>query len=172
MDPSDNSSKRPILPPDVTPDHVLGLVELLRSLGSGIDSMYVGDAISEDIRFLPQAIDVAEALGLVTQRGGNLELTELGKHVAEGNPKTVRELLRKVAAKLEPIGEIVKLLREKGEILVEEFEELLQKYYSSDFEKAFQNVLTWGAFLGLFKMDEDDEKVIPLHSIASKKRKS
>ena len=171
MEQSDNSSKRPILPPDVTPDHVLGLVELLHSLGSGIDSMYVGDAISEDIRFLPQAIDIAEALGLVAQQSGNLELTDLGKRVAEGNPKTVKELLRRVATKLEPIREITELLREKGEMLVEEFEELLQKYYSSDFEKALQNVLTWGAFLGLFKMDEDDEKIIPLHSIASRKRK-
>lgn len=170
MDPSD-SSKRTVLPPDVTPDHVLGLVELLHSLGSGIDSMYVGDAISEDIRFLPHAIDVAEALGLVTQRGGNLELTERGRRVAEGNPKIVKELLREVASKLEPIREVTERLSEKGELSIEEFEELLLKHYSSDFEKAMQNVLTWSAYLGLFKM-RDDERIVPIHVHSTKKRKS
>ncbi len=158
-----------LLPPDVTPDHVLGLVELLHSLGGRVDSMHIGDAISEDVRFLPHAIDVAEALGLIVQREGNLELTDLGRRVAEANPKTVRELLRRVSSKLEPIRSIVERLEEKGEMLAEEFMEHLQRCYSSDFERAMQNVLSWGAFLGLFKMDEDDERVLPIRP-AERKR--
>jgi hypothetical protein len=161
VDQSD-SGRKIVLPPDVTPDHVLGLLELLRSLGSGIDSMYVGDAIGEDVEMLPHAIDVAEALELVAQKGGNLELTERGKRVAAGNPKTVKNLLREVALKLEPIAEVVEQLRRKGELLVEEFESIIRKYYPSRFEEAIQNVLVWGAYLGLFKMDEDDKKILPI----------
>ena len=161
VDQSD-SGRKLVLPPDVTPDHVLGLLELLRSLGSGIDSMYVGDAIGEDVQILPHAIDVAEALELVTQKEGNLELTERGKRVAAGNPKTVKNLLREVALKLEPIAEVVEELRRKGELSVEEFESIIQKHYPSNYEEAMQNVLVWGAYLGLFKMDEDDEKILPL----------
>lgn len=165
-----SSSRRMLLPPDVTPDHVLGLLELLQSLGSGIDSMYVGDALSEDIRMLPHAIDVAEALGLVRQKGGNLELTERGRRIAVGNPKTVKKLLQEVVLKLEPIAEIVELLKERGEIPVEEFNTIVEKYYSTNFEEARHNILVWGAYLGLFKLDEDDEKVILLSP--SEKRES
>jgi hypothetical protein len=168
VDQSD-SGRKIVLPPDVTPDHVLGLLELLRSLGSGIDSMYVGDAIGEDVGMLPHAIDVAEALELVAQKGGNLELTERGKRVAAGNPKTVKNLLREVALKLEPIAEVVEQLRRKGELLVEEFESIIRKYYPSRFEEAIQNVLVWGAYLGLFKMDEDDEKILPIRLPHAKK---
>ncbi len=163
MDQSDRGRGRKLLlPPDVTPDHVLGLLELLRSLGSGIDSMYVGDALGESVDLLPHAIDVAEALELVVQRGGNLELTERGKRVAAGNPKIVKELLHEVALKLEPISEIVERLKERGELAVEEFESIIRKYYPTNFEEALKNVLVWGAYLGLFKMDEDDERVVPI----------
>jgi hypothetical protein len=163
VDQSDRGgSRKLLLPPDVTPDHVLGLLELLRSLGSGIDSMYVGDALGEDVNLLPHAIDVAEALELIVQRGGNLELTERGRRVAAGNPKTVKELLREVALKLEPIAEIVEHLRKKKELLAEEFESIIKKHYPTNFEEAIKNVLVWGAYLGLFKMDEDDEKVVPI----------
>lgn len=163
MDQSDRGgSRKLLLPPDVTPDHVLGLLELLRSLGSGIDSMYVGDALGEEVSLLPHAIDVAEALELIVQRGGNLELTERGRRVAAGNPKTVKELLREVALKLEPIAEIVEQLRKKKELLAEEFESIIKKHYPTNFEEAIKNVLVWGAYLGLFKMDEDDEKVVPI----------
>jgi len=163
VDQSDRGrSKKLLLPPDVTPDHVLGLLELLRSLGSGIDSMYVGDALGEDVDLLPHAIDVAEALELVVQRSGNLELTERGRRVAAGNPKTVKELLHEVALKLEPISEIVEQLKKKGELPVDEFESIIRKHYPTNFEEALKNVLVWGAYLGLFKMDEDDERVVPI----------
>ncbi len=173
MDQSDRGrSGKLLLPPDVTPDHVLGLLELLRSLGSGIDSMYVGDALGEDVNLLPHAIDVAEALELIVQRGGNLELTERGRRVAAGNPKTVKELLREVALKLEPIAEIVEQLRKKKELLAEEFESIIKKHYPTNFEEAIKNVLVWGAYLGLFKMDEDDEKVVPIRIPHAKSARS
>ncbi|MEM0307756.1 MAG: AAA-associated domain-containing protein [Thermofilaceae archaeon] len=164
VDQGDSSRRgRQVLPPDVTPDHVLGLVELLHSLGSGIDSMYVGDAISEDVSMLPHAIDVAEALGLIAQREGNLELTDRGRQVASGNPKTVKRLLQEVVLRLEPFNEIVEKLREKSEMPVEEFEEILEKVYPTQLEQAKHNILVWGAFLGLFKMSEDDERIVAIH---------
>lgn len=161
MDQSGDRRKR-LLPPDVTPDHVLGLVELLRSLGSGIDSMYIGDAISEDVRVLPHAIDVAEALGLITQKGGNLELTERGRRVAAGNPKVVKRLLRESILELEPISTIVERLRGRGEMTVEEFDAIIREHYPTNFKEAKTNILVWGAYLNMFKMDEDDEKVVPI----------
>jgi len=156
---SSDSSRKVLLPPDITPDHVLGLLEMLHSLGGNIDSMYIGDSLGESVETLPHAIDVAEALGLVKANSGNLQLTELGKKIVKGDPKTVRRELRKHVDKLEPLGELVRILRERRSISVEEFMEIVEKYYPGNSEEAAKNVLIWGAFLNLFKMDEDDEEV-------------
>jgi len=157
---SDKSERgKVLLPPDITPDHVLGLLEMLYSLGDNVDSMYIGDSLGESVETLPHAIDVAEALGLVRTSGGNLQLTELGRKVVKGDPKTVRRELRRHIEKLEPLGELMRILKERKSISVEEFMEIMEKYYPGNSEEAAKNVLIWGAFLYLFKMDEDDEEV-------------
>lgn len=148
-----------LLPVDVTPDHVLGLIEVLNSLGGSVDSMYVGDAVNENINVLPKAIDVAETLGLVKVEQGNLTLTELGKKVATSDPKSLKYMLKKAIKKLEPLGEIMDKLAKTKRMTVEEFEKIVEKYYPQKFEEATKNILIWGAFLNLFKMDEDDEEI-------------
>lgn len=156
----DTSKKRRVLLPlDFTPDHLLGLLELLHSLGGSVDSMYIGDSLSENVEMLPHAIDIAEALGLVTQERGNLKITELGKKIVKSDPKSVRRELRKLVHFIEPLNELVNILKEKTLLSVEEFEELVEKYYPGNSEKAAKNLLIWGAFLHLFKMDEDDKNI-------------
>lgn len=158
----DTSRKRRILlPPDLTPDHLLGLLELLHSLGGSIDSMYVGDSLSENVAMLPHVIDVAEALGLVTQERGNLQITEAGRRIVKGDPKSVRRELRKLVDKLEPLGELVNKLKEKASLTIDEFMEFVEKYYPGNADEAAKNLLIWGAFLHLFKMDEDDKEIRP-----------
>jgi len=158
--PEDSGQRREVLlPVGVTPDHVLGLVEILSSLGGSIDSMYVGDAVSENIGILAHAIDVAEALGLIKSEGGNLVLTELGRKVVRSDPASLKHLLRDAIARLKPINELVEILKERRRISVEEFEAILEKYYPGRVEEAKMNILIWGAFLHLFKMDESDEEV-------------
>jgi len=158
----DTSRRRKVLlPHDLTPDHLLGFLELLHSLGGSIDSMYVGDSLNENVSMLPHAIDVAEALGLVAQEHGNLQITEAGRRIVKGDPKSVRRELRKLVDKIEPLGELVNLLREKASLSIDEFMELVEKYYPGNAEEAAKNLLIWGAFLHLFKMDEDDEEIRP-----------
>ena len=162
MSQRDSERRRVLIPVDLTPDHLLGFLELLHSLGGSVDSMRVGDSISESVEILPHVIDVAEALGLVTQSRGDLRITPLGQKIVRGDPKTVRRELRKLASLLDPIAEIVEALKRKASLKVEEFMELVEKYYPGNAEKAAKNLLIWGAFLHLFKMDEDDEEIHPL----------
>jgi len=158
-DPSRSRQEKILLPVDVTPDHILGLVEVLNSLGGSVDSMYVGDAVFENVEILPKAIDVAEALGLVKSDKGNLSLTELGKKVAKSDPKSLKYLLKNAVSKIEPLHELVSVLKTKKKISVEEFKSIVEKYYPGRSEEAEKNLLIWGAFLNLFKMDEDDEEI-------------
>lgn len=155
--------RRILIPPDVTPDHVLGLAEVLYSLGGSIDPMYVGDAIGENIRILPHAIDLAEALDIIRHSGGVITLTEFGKSIVRGNNKVVRRLLRETALRLEPLREIVRRLKDRGSIPVEEYDEIIRENYpSEDHERAFKNILIWGAFLKIFRMNEEDSSLIPI----------
>ena len=83
----ENNRRCNFIPRDVLPDHVVGLVESLHSLGGKVDPMYIGDLTGESIDLLPKVIDVAEALNLVRYENGYLYLTELGRKVAEADPK-------------------------------------------------------------------------------------
>lgn len=159
---SSKESSRVTIPPDITPDHVLGLIEALYSLGGSIDPMYIGDAIGENIRLLPHIIDLAEAMKLITYREGVLTLTDFGKRVVRENTKMVKKLLRSVAANLEPIREIVSILKNKGFLTIDEYRDIICKTYPQNFEEAYRHVLLWGAFLRLFKMSDDDKLILPI----------
>lgn len=160
----DAQIRKILIPPDVTPDHVLGLAEMLFSLGGSIDPMYIGDAVGENIGILSHAIDLAEALEIVKLTGGSITLTDFGVKVVKDNNRVVKKLLREKALKLEPLGEIVRALKSRGSISVREYDEIIRKnYLSNDWEKAFKNILIWGAFLKIFRMNEDDKLILPIN---------
>lgn len=158
-------SKSVVLPYYLTPDHILGLIEALHSLGNKVDPMQLGDLLGENIDVLPHVIDVAEALGLVSvDAKGDLSLTELGEKVVRGNIKSVKSMLKENARRLEPLNTLLKSLSKSRRISVEEYENILSRYYYVHLNEAKYNILQWGAFLGLFKMDGNDEYVYLLHS--------
>ncbi|MEM0457866.1 MAG: AAA-associated domain-containing protein, partial [Sulfolobales archaeon] len=77
--------------------------------------------------------------------------------------KVVRRLLRETALRLEPLREIVRRLKNRGSIPVEEYDEIIRENYpSEDHERAFKNILIWGAFLKIFRMNEEDSSLIPI----------
>ncbi|MEM0000485.1 MAG: AAA-associated domain-containing protein [Desulfurococcaceae archaeon] len=161
--PEDAQSKKVLIPPDVTPDHVLGLAEVLFSLGGSTDPMYIGDAIGENIGILPHAIDLAEVLNIVKLESGSITLTDFGVEIARSNNKVIKKLLRGKIRRLEPLGEIIEVLRIKGSIPVEEYDKIIRRNYpSNDWKKAFRNILIWGAFLKIFRMSEDDKFILPI----------
>lgn len=160
---SGNTQPKTLVPPDITPDHVLGLAEVLYSLGGSIDPMYVGDAVGESIRILPHAIDLAEALDIIKHSGGVITLTEFGRKIVVGDNEVVRRLLRETALKLEPLREIIERLKSKGFISVKEYDKIIKENYPTDYEKAFKNILIWGAFLKIFRMNKEGGLILPIH---------
>lgn len=152
-----------LIPSEVLPDHVLGLIETLHMLGGSADPMHIGDIIGENIEILPHAIDLAEALGLITYRNGIVTLTELGRKVVKSYTKTVRKILRKMALKLQPLKDIVDILKDRGYLTVDEYKNIIMRRYPSSYAVAYEHILIWGTFLGLFKMSKDDTLIIPIN---------
>ncbi|WP_238529004.1 AAA-associated domain-containing protein [Thermogladius sp. KZ2Tp1] len=158
-------TKKIVLPYYLTPDHLLGLVEALHSLGGKADPMNLGDLLGENIDILPHVIDVAESLGLVAiAPNGDVVLTELGERIVTGNIKNVKKLLRENAKRVEPLSTLLDVLSRRKVITSDEYESVLSQYYHLHLNDAKRNILQWGAFLGLFKMDANDEYVYLLHS--------
>jgi len=160
---SKESNRNPhLIPRDVLPDHIIGLVESLYSLGGLADPMYIGDITSESIDVLPKAIDVAEALNLMKYENGYLQITDFGRKVAEADSKKIRKLLREavIANKIEPLHEIYTVLRNRKKISREEFISIVEKHYKRINDEVIKNVLVWGTYLHLFKMSEDDTEVV------------
>lgn len=81
---------------DVSADQILGLIDILYSLGGSVNAMYIGDIIGGDIHFLPHAINIAKSIGLIVQEHGKLKLTELGKLIAKGGLKALREVMERL----------------------------------------------------------------------------
>lgn len=149
-----------VLPPFVQPDHVLGLVEAINNLTGTVDPMYLGDLLGEKIDLLPHVIDVASHLGLIeVLENGNVRLTQLGKEIADGDVQIVKERMRRIIDKIEPFRTIIKVLRRKKRITVEEFMEIAERFYPYNTTKAVKTILEWGAFAELFRMSPDDEYV-------------
>lgn len=74
----------------------------------------------------------------------------------------MKKLLREavLSNSIEPLHEIYTVLKEKKKIPIEEFMSIVEKHYRKIDENVIKNILVWGAYLGLFKMSEDDTEII------------
>jgi hypothetical protein len=94
--------KKAHVPICITIDHVIGLVEILYSLGGVVDTSKISEIADVDAGLPPNVVDVAEALGLVRLSKRDLEITNIGRDIARADSRSLKRLLRELAIKLEP----------------------------------------------------------------------
>lgn len=158
-----SSERSCILPYNVQPDHVLGFLEAVYSLGDSVDPMNLGDLLGEQVDILPHVIDVASALRLVEiKENGDIKLTKLGVEVVKGHVQLVKSILRGVIENIEPFKTIISELKAKKRLTVEEFTKISMRFYPHNTREAINTLLQWGAFLDLFKMSPDDKYIYPI----------
>lgn len=120
-------------------------------MGGAADTSKISEVIDVDAGVLPNVIDVAEALGLVVLRKGDLEVTSLGRDVARADSRSLKKILRELAVKLEPISTIYNKIGEKGYLEREEVEKILEEFYGSEKGEALDCIINWGTYLGIFR---------------------
>ncbi len=143
------------IPICITIDQVIGLVEILYSLGGVADTSKISEIVDADAGLLPNVIDVAEALGLVRLSKGDLEITNLGKDIARADSRSLKRILRELALKLEPISTIYREISVKEYMSREELEKILETFYGPERRKAFDCIINWGTYLGIFRWNPD-----------------
>ena len=142
------------MPICISVDHVLGLVEVLNSLGGRADASHINEVTDVDADVLSHAIDLAEWLGLVKSVRGDLTLTDLGRDVAQSLHRGVLLKLKDRLIDIEPFKTIDSILRSRGRIEEEELTDLLKDIYGSDIVDDALNCITgWGMYFRLFKYD-------------------
>ncbi len=148
------------LPICVTVDQVMGLVEVLYSLGGSADTLKISEVIDVDAGLLPNVIDVAESMGLVRLEKGDLVITETGKEAAKTDSRSVKKILRSLAMGIEPISSISKALGEKGSIPIDELRRILEEFYGPRTSEAIECLIHWGTYLNIFRWRPDKQEIV------------
>ena len=111
----DRFSHYPMMPANVRPGQVIGLVEVTGGLGPDIDVSKLADELGADIAVLLPILDAAEMLGLVKSKKGKVVLTEFG-HEFQKTLKLKARLLRDRLPEMEPFRTAIELASRTGEV--------------------------------------------------------
>ncbi len=164
---TDRFSHNPVMPPNVRPGQVIGLVEVTGGLGSKVDVSTLADELGADIAVLLPILDAAELMGLVTNADGEVHLTDFGvEFQKEVKNKVV--MLRPRLTKMEPFRTALELATRKGEVDAREVAEELaiegiKLHHQMDINGQLVQALLlhWGIRSGLFAYDGRDGKFRP-----------
>lgn len=151
-----SSYGRRLLPVDpicITPDHVIGLVESVYSVGGRIDSEELNKLIDVDMDILTHAIDIAEALGLIVFDKGDIKISELGVRVATALPKEVERLIGDRLVALEPFATLADRMKQRGRLSLTDTKEVLASFYGEGKVESALNCLWqwWRYFMSFSK---------------------
>lgn len=156
-----SSARKFNVPPCVTVDQVVGLVEVLHSLGGSADASKISEIMDMDAGMLPNVIDVAEALGLLTHSKGDLIITNLGVEVARADSRSLKRILGGLVDRIEPLATILRILRERGGISRADVENILEEAYGKEKSRALECLTHWGTYLGVFRWNDDGQILRP-----------
>lgn len=136
------------IPPSVTPSKLIGLLDLINSLGGRVDLARISIMLQTDVDDLLPVVDVGEAIGLVRVENGDAVLTEEGKKFVQAHSSRRKLMLREAIKNIEPFATALRLAQKTGEFTKEELiNELDDKKFfeeeSLDIEQFYSFILEW-----------------------------
>ena len=158
-------SKRPKISSSVTPEMIMGIVDVIYDYGSKADLARIAINLQSDVDDLLPVVDVAEALGLIKVENGDISLTDLGKKFVKARPSQKKLILREALRKVEPFATVFKLIESRKEFTAEDlFEELsnireLSEEYRNP-EEIHHMLLEWLLFTEMVDYNGDEKKFI------------
>lgn len=136
-----------------------GLAEVLLERGGREDIFELGRDLQMEVDDLLPLIEVAELLELATVREGDIELTTVGRQLAEGDIQADKALFRQqITAHVDLVRRIMNGLRSSpnGRLEADDLQTELERFFSDE-EAAQQldTIVDWGRYAELFGYDED-----------------
>lgn len=149
--------------PSVTPSKLIGLLDLINSLGGKVDLARISIMLQTDVDVLLPVVDLGEAIGFLKVSNGDAELTEAGKKFIQASPSKKKLMLREAVRNIEPIATALKLAQKSGEFTKEELiNELDNKKFfeeeSPDIDQFYSFILEWLLYTEVIHYKGEEKK--------------
>jgi NitT/TauT family transport system ATP-binding protein len=150
--------------PEVSPDGLSGLLEILVARGGRDGLAELADDLSFEVDDLLPLVDAAVMLGLAQVDGADLEITEQGREFATGDIDGSKTLFGKLASERAPlIKAICKGLHATTDGTLREgfFLDLLRRGFSNEEARRQLDVaIEWGRYGELFEYDSESGQLV------------
>jgi NitT/TauT family transport system ATP-binding protein len=148
--------------PDARIGAIVGLLETLNEQGAKIDIYKLSQSLHFELKELMPITEAAEVLGFAKVETGDIELTELGRKVIDGDENAKKAIFR------QQIGANAGLARRIAtELARQEYHrvgrERILEYLGSSFspeesERQIRTVIDWARYAELFDYDPDSDQ--------------
>lgn len=136
-----------------------GLAEVLLDRGGREDIYELGRDLQMEVDDLLPLVEVAELLELAAVREGDIELTAVGRQLAEGDIQADKALFRQqITAHVDLVRRIMNGLRSSpnGRLEAGDLQTELERFFSDEeAEQQLDTIIDWGRYAELFAYDED-----------------
>src|SRR3990167_2178729 len=143
--------------PEVDPSELFGLLETLNSFEKKIDLPELADELMMTIDDLFPMLEMLEVLQFAEIVAGDVQLTDLGKEVANSDLQARKQQFAKQLLVHVPLAHYIrKILDEKSghRVSEERFLSKLEDYFSEkEAERILRTMIDWGRYAELFAYD-------------------
>lgn len=148
--------------PNVAVSEVIGLLETIHADGGTGDIFKLAQQIGKDFGHTLFLVKAAEILELVDTPKQKVILTELGRHLVEGDINVQKRMLHELYGELSLVSEVAQLLRQSPtlrlpvDLVIEKLAEWLPNENPSDL---LSSLITWGRFAEYFGYNDDTKEL-------------
>lgn len=148
--------------PNVSVSEVIGLLETIHEEGGTGDIFKLAQQIGKDFGHTLFLVKAAEILELVDTPKQKVILTELGKHLVEGDINVQKRMLHELYGELSLVSELAQLLRQSPtlrlpvDLITEKLSEWLPNENPNDL---LASLITWGRFSEYFGYNDDTKEL-------------
>jgi NitT/TauT family transport system ATP-binding protein len=150
--------------PEVSPDGLSGLLEILAALGGREGLAELADNLSFEVDDLLPLVDAAEMLGLAQVDGADLEISDTGHEFATGDIDASKILFGELISERAPlIKAIMRALNATTDGILREgfFLDLLRRGFSAEeARRQLDTAIVWGRYGELFEYNAETGQLV------------
>ncbi|MDP1603509.1 MAG: nitrate/sulfonate/bicarbonate ABC transporter ATP-binding protein [Legionella sp.] len=143
--------------PDVEPSELSGLIETMTSFSERIDLPELADELMMNIDDLFPLLETLEILGFAKVSDGDIQLSELGKQLAEADLQARKKIFAHCLLEKVPLARYIRrVLDEKigHRVSEERFLTKLEDYLSEkEADRVLRTMIDWGRYAEIFAYD-------------------
>jgi NitT/TauT family transport system ATP-binding protein len=143
--------------PDVEPSELSGLIETMTSYSERIDLPELADELMMNIDDLFPLLETLEILGFAKVSDGDIQLSELGKQLAEADLQARKKIFARCLLEKVPLARYIRrILDEKigHRVSEERFLTKLEDYLSEkEADRVLRTMIDWGRYAEIFAYD-------------------